>query len=284
MPKLLPTTDFRARRVVLRDNDFALAPKRPDRATDIIDKATWKSIVILPDDVAVRTSNHHGRTLTQLHDLWAAWIECTGDKQDCVFEVMLDAGDDFQAATYNALTGFYRFSMSGLRSALELVTIGTWAQVCGKKQEFRKWRAGKEAISFGRACDGLMAASDHFRNRLWSEVKDSLFDQKTPASEGGFVRRIYSGVSEYSHSRPGYADADLRQSNGPIYVRSVFNHVAWTQFETIGLCFVLVLLARPNLTLPKIVVDLMNDPVRVKSRVTRAAYLQLRPQSSGDKR
>jgi hypothetical protein len=276
MPKLLPTTDFRARRVVLTDNDFAIAPKRPDRPTDIIDRATWKSIVILPDDVAIRTSNHHGTSLAQLHDLSGVWIECVGDVQDCMFPVMLDAADDFQASTYNALTGFYRFSMSGLRSALELVTIGAWAQVCGKNQEFSAWREGKEPISFGKACDGLMTATDALRQHLLDEVQDSFFDQKGVTSEGGFVRRIYSGVSEFSHSRPGYADADVRESNGPIYVRSAFNHVAWVHFETVGLCFMLVLLARPKMLLPQPAVDLLNDPARLKSRVTRAAFEYLR--------
>jgi hypothetical protein len=161
-----------------------------------------------------------------------------------------------KASTYNALTGYYRFSMSGLRSALELVTIGAWAQVCGKNQEFQRWRAGKESISFGRACDGLMTATSALQQNLRDSVKDTLFDQKTPACEGGFTRRIYSGVSEFSHSRPGYADSDMRKSNGPIYVASAFRHVAWTQFETFGLCFVMVLLARRKMELPKKVVGI----------------------------
>jgi hypothetical protein len=272
VPKLLPTTDFRGRRAVLIDSDFAHVTNTPNPPTDVIERGTWKSIVILPDDVAIRTSNYHGTALAQLHHLWAAWIESVGHVEDCMFDVMLDAGDDFQAATYNALTGFYRFSMSGLRSALELCTIGAWAQVCGKDQVFQKWRERKEPISFGKACDGLMSGTDALRKHLRNTVQDSLFDQKGTTSEGGFVRSIYSGVSEFSHSRPGYADEDMRQSNGPIYVRSVFNHVAWTQFETLGLCFVLVLLARPKLQLPETAVELLNDPARVKSRVTRAAY------------
>jgi hypothetical protein len=51
---------------------------------------------------------------------------------------------------------------------------------------------------------------------------------------------------EFSHSRPGHADSDMRESNGPIYVASAFKHVAWMQFETLGLCFVLLLIARPR--------------------------------------
>jgi hypothetical protein len=105
MPKLMPLSDFRARRRVLMRRDFGYAPKPAPRPSDLIDKATWDSVVTLPDDVAVRTTNYHGTTINQLHDLWGGWIECVGEKQDCMFPVMLDSGDDFQAATYNALTG-----------------------------------------------------------------------------------------------------------------------------------------------------------------------------------
>ena len=115
------------------------------------------------------------------------------------------------------------------------------------------------------------------RTHLRATVNDSLFDQKTPSDEGGFLRRIYNGVSNFSHARPGFADGDFRESNGPIYVRSAFNHVAWTQFETLGLCFVLVLLARPKQLIPQPALELFHDVKRVKSRVTRAAFGFLYP-------
>jgi hypothetical protein len=133
MPKVLPPSDFRARRVILTRADFAYAPKPAPHPSDLIDKPTWRSITSLPDDVAVRTSNYHGTTLHQLHDLWGAWVESFGNIQDWMFPVMLDAGDDFQAATCTALTGFYRLSIAALRSALELITIGAWAG--GLRQE-----------------------------------------------------------------------------------------------------------------------------------------------------
>ena len=95
MPKLLPKDDFRARRRILVRHDFRFAPAPAPRPSDMIDKARWDSIVVLPDDVAVRTSNYHGTALMQLHDLWGAWIESVGDRQDCMFPAMLDAGDDF---------------------------------------------------------------------------------------------------------------------------------------------------------------------------------------------
>jgi hypothetical protein len=277
MPKRLPDSDFRARRIVLARRDFAYAPKLEPPASDVISKSTWKSIVTLPDDVAVRTSNHHGSTLRQLDDLWGAWVESFGDVQDCLFSVMLDAGDDFQSATYAALTGFYRLSITALRSALELTTIGTWAQVCAKDAEFRAWRSGKITLTFGQACDGLIAATSTLREHLRATVNDSLFDQKTSTSEGGFARRIYDGVSNFSHARPGHSDGNIRVSNGPIYVRSAFNHISWMQFEMIGLCYVLLLLARPHATIPQAVVRLFKDVSRVRSRVTRCAFNALYP-------
>ena len=72
MPKPLPLTDFRSRRTVLVRSDFGYAPKQAPRPSDIIDEETWDSIVTLPDDVAVRTTNYHGTTIRQLHDLWGA--------------------------------------------------------------------------------------------------------------------------------------------------------------------------------------------------------------------
>ena len=67
----------------------------------------------------------------------------------------------------------------------------------------------------------------------------------------------------------------MRDSNGPIYVRPVFEHAAWIHFEVIGLCFVLALVARPKLLVPLSVIDLFGDETRVQSRVTRAAFEEL---------
>jgi hypothetical protein len=234
------TSDFRARRRVLLKSDFAVAEGPVQRPSDKIDKATWDHIVTLPDDVAIRTINHHGRTIKQISDL-------------------------------------YRLANSAMRSALELVAIGTWAKGCGKQSEFQKWQKGKIELSLGMACDGLTGATSALRNALTTRVNDSLFDQKTNTTEGRWVRRAFSSISDFPHSRPGDTDYSMRKSNGPTYVPSAFNHSIWIQTETMELLFVLVLIANPNIRFNQIVVDLFVYPSKVKSRVARAAFKILHP-------
>ncbi len=115
--------------------------------------------------------------------------------------VMLDAHDDFDAAVYTAIVGYYRLSISAIRSALELVTIGTWAQVCGKSKESKQWQRGKIQLSLGRACDDLIRPTASLNDQLRSKVNDTLFDQRGVSSKGGWVRRIFGDISDYSHSR-----------------------------------------------------------------------------------
>ncbi len=179
-------------------------------------------------------------------------------------------------SSFAALTGYYRLSISAMRSALELVAIGAWAEVCGKRQEFNDWRAGKRTLSLGQACDGLISGARKIENNLRQIVDDTLFEQESPRGEGGFVRRILGGISSFTHARPGSTDGDMRNSNGPIYVRSAFNHVGWIHFETFALCYVLVLLARPTSPAPTPILELFDDLERAKSRVTRAAFQILR--------
>src|ERR1700761_4800947 len=126
MPRYLPPSDFRARRKVLARSDFGIAPGSEPRPSDLIDKKVWQSLVILPEDVAIRTSNHQGTTLAQLDELSSAWVFSTRmpPYRERMSPVMLDSNDEIQAALYNCLTGYYRFSVGGMRNVLELVAIG----------------------------------------------------------------------------------------------------------------------------------------------------------------
>src|SRR5262249_53140119 len=123
MSHALPWGDFRARRSVLDPDDFALSDEEPDRPpSDPIDETVWDSIVGLPDDVSIRTSEHHGTALKVQQGLLAAWIsaltfEVFGEKpMDPAAHAVLDVGDELQAATYEILTGYYHQAANSLRS------------------------------------------------------------------------------------------------------------------------------------------------------------------------
>src|SRR5208283_3299862 len=60
MPKPLPSSDFRAIRIVLERDDFAYAPGPELPPSDLVDENTWRGITTLPDDVSIRASNHYG--------------------------------------------------------------------------------------------------------------------------------------------------------------------------------------------------------------------------------
>ncbi|MGA9723024.1 MAG: hypothetical protein WBQ86_11240 [Candidatus Binatus sp.] len=49
----------------------------------------------LPDDVAIKISNHQGARLELLYSLWGDWVESVGGplNPDNLFESMLDAAD-----------------------------------------------------------------------------------------------------------------------------------------------------------------------------------------------
>jgi hypothetical protein len=81
----------------------------------------------LPDDVALTTSGHHGTELAALYVPWADWIAAfDADDRDALTEAMLDAADCFQACVFDSLHGFYRSSLSNLRSVIDVVAVGLW--------------------------------------------------------------------------------------------------------------------------------------------------------------
>jgi hypothetical protein len=134
MSKLMPLKDFRARRLVLTANDFAFGGDDVP-PSDLIDSSTWNGLTTLATDVSIRTSDDNGSRLRTLYSLWGHWLEAitppTDDEpppNDLTFEPMVDAANEFQAAIFAALHGFYRPAIGCARNALELVAIGSASQ------------------------------------------------------------------------------------------------------------------------------------------------------------
>lgn len=252
MPKAMPLNDFRAVRIVLEPDDFAWGPAEDPPPSDLIDKDTWQGLVGLPDDVLIRTTNYRGSLVKIMYDLQSSWITTVGDEIDPLYNAILDASDEFQVTIFNAACGYYRTAIGSLRYALEHIALGTYYQVCGTPDEYSDWRAGKAKMELGPACDRLIRAdyaptlSTHIRK----DLGDGLFGQKSGSKPGGWARRLYSELSDYSHSRPGFSQADKWASNGPVYVPQVLGYCFDKFLETSGLCFSLVKLGRPDFVLP----------------------------------
>jgi hypothetical protein len=82
MAQKLPLSDFRAVRYKLEPHEFALSEGPDPPPTNLIDEATWAGMMHLPDDVAIRVSDHNGHRLALLYNLWGDWIEATGDPEN----------------------------------------------------------------------------------------------------------------------------------------------------------------------------------------------------------
>src|SRR5271166_1409075 len=260
MPKLLPLEDFRAQRLVLSPEDYAIGGDEvPPR--DLIDQSTWEGLTTLPTDVAVQTSDHQGTQLKLLYVLGSLWVKAidlpkNGEayQNDMTLAPMLTAYEEFDAATFTALHGFYRPSIGCARNALEVVTVGCACQTLNLHKEFKAWQDGCEEFWFRDACKLLMEAESlrKLREVLADRSHDSLFDKGTRDACGGlvgrgWVRRLYDHLCKYSHSRPGFTSGDLWRSNGPVYDTAAFQLCFDIQIEIFAACYLLTKIAKPDM-------------------------------------
>lgn len=149
MTKKLALTDFRAVRWVLEPDDFALSEGEDVPSTDPVDQQTWHGIMDLPDDVAIRTSDHQGRYLALLGKLEGDWIKAVGaSDHDELSGCMLGALECFQCTTFDFLHGYYRSALSNLRSALELTLIGVYGNIVPTAKRYLRWKNGAALLSF----------------------------------------------------------------------------------------------------------------------------------------
>jgi len=253
--KPLTTDDFRAVRIVLEPEDFALTDGKPDVPDDPIDRETWNGIMVLPDDVAIRTSNHKGEWLKELYHqqtLWTEYAVGDSDNSDILFEAMLYTMDELDAALFLNLHGFYRQSIGCLRNTLEIVTVGTYLHIYNLSDDLKLWNDGKKKIPFGAACDHLNNARPvrKLQAHLRAELKDSLFETVNKAPKAGWVRRLYDTLCSYAHSQPDMTNVNMWKSNGPIYVPGAFHQAMNLFIDTIMTGYLLVKLARPSSGLP----------------------------------
>jgi len=239
-------TDRRSQRRLL-DPEIFLGGSNPP-PSDLIDLSLWDHLMHLADHASITTSNHHGRLLKHLYELERGWIHAIGEPHDWLSEAMIDVMDEFHASLFLLMHGFYRQSIATLRSVLETTLVGAGLKLSGNMKSFQSWRSGKKEIGFGRAADeiGNVPAIKSIEAKLRRATRDDLFSQRSPTRPGGWSRRLYARLCEYSHSRPGRTNVDLWRSNGPIYVTRNVHLTARLYVETYALCILIVRLARPE--------------------------------------
>lgn len=249
---------FRFKRYKLPPEAFLIGPEREPDPTDLIDAETWGNITTCPDDVSLRTSEHHGTLLRNADEFVSHWIEMVLDIQslvpvpseDALALTCLNAYDDFRASIYTLLTGFYRQSFVALRMVLEEVLAGVYFRVYPNVNEFKPWVNGLK--------EGELRVK-HIRDKLSNKEPYSYFETGDFKlfGKGGWVEFLYSRLCGFAH-RLLYTDEEGNQiptsniglwggSNGPVYEpRSVRLWRAFF-FDTALLCLMLVGLAEERL-------------------------------------
>jgi hypothetical protein len=262
MPKKLDQKDFRAGRWVLLPYDYAIESTRPTMPLrDLIDQDTWETIIQLPDDVTIQTTNVYGSKIRLAEAIRADWVSITLDIYGAVEEngsspfneTVTNSFSELQASLFNAISGYYRTGISTLRNVLEHLTIGLDYELKHSRTQFDDWMNGNENknIKFGISASGIASKSNKqvsdLEKRLIATVGDNIFRQedKLKGDAGGFSRRHFADLSKYTHGAPGKTEADLWQSNGPIYRPDVFEEWCSLYGKTMALAALLLRLALP---------------------------------------
>jgi len=249
-----PITDgaYREKRAYLADHAFLAVPGAGQPPTDLLGKKEWGSLTDLPTDVLLRTTDYLGSMvddmLTQAH-AWLLALSADPSTAPFVFDAHLDAHDEFRAAPFLASHGFYRQATAALRNALEVMTHAVRFAVREDHVGYQAWRSGtSEAPKFGNSSD--LIGSDPAVAQIDAILGGpGLFGIRPP----GVLRSLYSDVCRYAHSQPGYTNADIWRSNGPVFIGRAFTQF-WLDFSDILLAsYVLLKIAHPILALPGVI-------------------------------
>jgi hypothetical protein len=261
MPKRIGPTDFRAKRTLLPDEAFLLVSGKRPGPTDRIREEVWNGIMNLPDDVSLTTSNHHGAQLETLYSLWGNWIEAIGDeRKDELFDGMLDGADCLQACTFDSLHGYYRSAVSNLRSALEVVAIGSLGNLLPNDSDYLRWREHHMgSLPFKSCMRKLRGVTD-------GPVRTSVL------RPGGWLEEFYGELCAYAHSRPDSSDGQMWRSNGPIYVTATFSRFFEYNVSTYAACYIFTKVGRPGFELPKASEFIFKTPELLWSDEVESSY------------
>lgn len=243
----LPGDDFRERRAYLADEVFYGVPGSGVSATDRVTAETWRSLLSLPTDVLLRTTDYQGSLLGDCVCQANAWAHATPlepKNSHYMFEPAMDAGDDFAVAPFVAAHGWYRQGSTLLRTALEVMTERAAYATTLSANEYDSWRSGERDLNFQLSL-----------SKLRKHHRVDVVDYKS-----GVLGRLYRLLSNFAHGRPGSTNADIWKSNGPVWVADGFRDFWLTYCDTVAACYLLLKIGWPILELPDEARPLFGPP------------------------
>jgi hypothetical protein len=247
----LPLTEgrFRELRTYLSPEAFADPGGDIQPPTDLIDRHAWMDLMDLPTDVLLQTTDHFGstfRAMGSLSDMWISAVMPGQTASPLVFDAYLDAYDEFEAAPFIVSHGWYRQATSGLRNALEVMAHAARFALRDDRTGYAAWRSGTTSSpKFGNSVD-LIGEHSSIAATETALSSGTLFGR----NPDGVLRVLYQQLCRFAHSHPGHTNADIWESNGPVFAPEAFTQF-WRDFrDTFLACFVLLKLAYPSLERP----------------------------------
>lgn len=203
--KALRQSDHRARRYYLSAEDYGLHEGPEYKPSGHIKREVWKSLVTLPDNVALQTTDHYSRAVETLHRLVWSWLDIhdrlpKGSPMQLQSMAVLEC---FDGAVFNALHGWYRIAGIMLRCAFEDMLIGLFYQ-----RQNARWPEYEEVVSGKRRSAGRKEMD----RELLTFVPAALLSQ---------ANALYKDeLSVYVHR---ISENQIWRSNGPNFTPKALN-------------------------------------------------------------
>jgi hypothetical protein len=231
---ILSSGDFRSRRHYLPDEAFALS-EGYEPPSDPLPEDQWHGLMDLPTDVLLRTSDHHGKQLAQMYDLWSTWVRILPSEArggPYIFEAGWEASDDFNMSIFTTAHGYYRQGMASLRSALEVLTIAANFAVRQDRNGLDSWLSGQSEPP----------KPGEVRRQLASHLGKEA---------SGVLRKLYGDLSGYIHPQRDSTSGILwGGSNGPIWEPDSFSKVYLYYRDVMAMSYVLLTLGWSEFSIP----------------------------------
>jgi len=225
---------------------------------DLVDKDAWDHIMGLATHVALESTGYAGSAVGRLNQLDSDWVFSwpeVGTAPYMEFPSLI-AGEEFGAVVFNAVHGYYRQAIGGLRVALETLTMAAGFAIVGDAAAFQAWQEGRIEAKFGLA-RVLLRDSREGRAVDAAAIPQSVFGD----SDSAWLNARYKRLCDYAHSRAGHDNGGFWESNGPLFVPRALATVESELRETLAVCYLLQRLARPSYAAGQGQPALLNGPL-----------------------